>query len=166
MDENWYVLAVHARKENFVEQQLRSEGYKVACPRYLKSVRHARRISTVAAPLFPGYLFIRRSANSTSWRHANWIPGAIGLVKVDRRPVPLKSKFVDHFISNLDRNGVVQINQEISLGDKVQALGGPFDRVAGEVIELSDDSRIKILMHALNRKVEMTLPRSTVVVAA
>ena len=166
MNSNWFALAVQPRKENYVEQQLRSADHDVACPRYVKTVRHARRQKQVEAPLFPGYLFLKLSADSPNWRNVNWIPGSIGLIKFGNSPSPLKNDFVEEFISNLGSDGVVGFNQELKRGDRVQALGGPFDGLIGEVIKMSDSERVKVLMDALNRKVEMTLPRRAVISAA
>lgn len=166
MNQNWYVLAVQPRKETFVEHQLRSAGFGVACPRYIKSIRHARRVKRVAKPLFPGYLFVRFADKSQSWRNVNWVPGTVGLVKSDNRPSPLSAKFVESVISNMGQDGVVSFEQKIRLGDSVQAVGGPFDRLIGRVIEMSEGDRVKVLMDALNRKVEITLPKMAVIAAA
>lgn len=166
VDRNWYALAVQPRKENFVERQLRSSNYRVVCPRYTKLVRHARATKSVAAPLFPGYLFVEIDGASRSWRNVNWVPGSIGLIKFDNRPTPLPSDFVDQFIVNLGRNGIVEFKQNLSVGEKIEAVGGPFDRLTGEIIEMSCNDRVKVLMDALNRKVEVSLPRTAVVAAA
>lgn len=166
MNTNWFALAVQSRKEKYVEEQLRSAGHLVACPKYVKSVRHARRQKTVEAPLFPGYLFIELSTAPNEWRKVNWVPGSIGLIKFGGVPSPLNDGFVQEFISNLDAGGVVSFNQKFKLGDRVQAVGGPLDGYIGEVINMTDNDRVRVLMEALNRKVEMTLPRRVVIAAA
>lgn len=166
MSHNWYVLSVQPRKECYVQQQLLAHGYQFAYPRYRKSIRHARRTRMVSRPLFPGYMFIRLDLDSDNWRLAHRVPGSIGLVKFANRPSPLPAEFVAKFIHNLDDDGTIQLNPSLKLGDRVQAIGGPFDRCMGEVVNMTDNERVKVLMSALNRKVEMTLPRKTVVVAA
>lgn len=166
MDTNWFVLAVQPRKESFVERQLRSLGFEAVCPRYQKLVRHARTTKSVAAPLFPGYLFVELRSASQSWRSVNWVPGAIGLVKFENRPTPLPYFFVDQFILNLGRDGIVGFTQKLAVGEKVKAIGGPFDHFTGEIIEMSHTDRVKVLMNALNRKVEVSLPRTAVFATA
>ena len=121
---NWYALAVQPRKEQYVESQLVKNGYRVACPRYSKIVRHARQTKSVLAPLFPGYLFIELDLETQSWRKANWTPGSIGLIKFDNRPARLASDFVENFIFGLGENGLAAFDHELSVGDKVQAIGG------------------------------------------
>lgn len=166
MDQNWYVLAVQPRKEVYVEHQLRSAGEVVTCPRYVKTVRHARRTKRVPSPLFPGYLFVQLDLKTHNWRKVNSIPGSMGLVKFNNRPSPLGLPFVESVISKIGRDGIVSFEQKLRLGDSVQAVGGPFDRLFGRVIEMSESDRVKVLMDALNRKVEITLPKMAVIAAA
>lgn len=166
MDKNWYVLAVKPRKENYVFHLLHSSGRSVAYPRYKKYVRHARTTKCILAPLFPGYLFVELEENGRDWREVNWTPGCMGFVKFANRPSPVNPRFAEHFISGQNFDGIGIFQENLKIGDRVQAVGGPFDRLIGEVIEMSDTERVKVLMNALNRKIETTLPKSTVVIAA
>lgn len=166
MNSNWYALAVQPRKESYVAQQLRHDGFPIACPRYLKVVRHARKTRRIFAPLFPGYLFVQLEMNAKRWRQVNWVSGSIGLVKFGDHPIPLEPHFAESFILPLQNNDVIEFNHRLKKGDRVTAVGGPFDRCMGEVIAMSEDKRVKILMDALNRKVETTLPTASVIATA
>lgn len=166
MSKKWYALAVHPRKEDMVEHQLRARSYKAVCPRYKKLVRHARSTKTIATPLFPGYLFVQLDETRQSWRRVNWVSGSIGLIKFDSRPAPLADSFVEQIVSYLGNDGLIAFKQKLSVGDRIEAVGGPFDRLIGEIIEMSCSDRVKVLIEALNRKVEVSLPKATVVAAA
>jgi len=166
MSLNWYALAVHPRKEEYVEKQLLASGVRVVCPKYLKTVKHARQKRHVATPLFPGYLFVQADFQSSSWRNFNCLPGSIGLIKFGNRPSRLNEMFVEEYISSVDSIGLIAFEREFEQGERVRALGGPFHLQVGEVIAMSSNQRVKILMEALNRRVEMTLPRRALVVAA
>lgn len=162
----WYVLAVQPHRERFVEQQLLAIGRKVACPRFIKSVRHARQVSTIAAPLFPGYLFVELGEPNFDWRRVNSTLGAIGLIKSKNRPQPLSCEFVINFIHTLGADGIVEFHEHLNIGDRIQAVGGPFDRLEGEIVDMSGVDRVKILMDAVNRKIVTNLPRTAVISAA
>lgn len=166
MKTNWYALAVQPRKEVYVAQQLRRDNCAVAFPRYKKVVRHARRTKTVLAPLFPGYLFIELADKAARWRKVNWVAGSIGLIRFDGQPAPLEAHFVDCYVSPLDEDGIIEFSHDLKSGDRVQAIGGPFDRFLGEVVAMTDDQRVKILMDALNRKIQTTLPIKSVIAVA
>lgn len=94
------------------------------------------------------------------------MPGTLGLIKFDGRPAPLNREFIDEMRMGLEADGVMGFHQPLKIGDRVLAVGGPFHRLLGEVIETPTADRIKIIMNALNRKVEMTLPRNAVIQAA
>lgn len=162
----WYALAVKPHKEMYVEKQLIQQGIRTANPRYKKVVRHARQVTHRMVALFPGYIFVELEIREQNWRLVNWTPGSIGLLKSNGRPSPLEKSFVNGFITSLDQNGLISLNHEYRIGDRVRAIGGPFDQLVGEVIEMDDKDRVKILMSALNRKIETTLPRSAVIFAA
>lgn len=166
MNSNWYAMAVQPRKEAFVAQQLERDGFPVACPCFKKLVRHARQTKSVHAPLFPGYLFVELAHDAVSWRKVNWVAGSIGLIRFQGRPAPLERHFVENYLVPMRHDGIVEFSQSLKSGDRVQAIGGPFDRCIGEVVGLSDDQRVKILMDALNRKIETTLPIKSVISAA
>lgn len=154
------------RKEGFVEQQLRAADLEFSCPRYTKIVRHARTTKRIAKPLFPGYVFIKLNHASTNWRTYNWIQGSLWVVGFNGQPSPLPQVFVDSFINNRGDNDWINFKQNFKLGDRVKAIGGPFDSQIGEIIALPNQDRVKILTAALNRKVEVDLPRMAVISAA
>ena len=54
----WFVAHTHPHAEAKATSHLNRQGFEIYFPRYLKRRRHARRIETVAAPLFPRYLFV------------------------------------------------------------------------------------------------------------
>lgn len=166
METNWYALAVQPRKERYVSMQLSAKGYSFRCPQYVKTIKHARRTTRAAYPLFPGYIFVALNLEASNWRQVNWMAGSIGLLGESNRPSPLTVQFVKEFVLNTNPDGSVVFAQQLKRGDRVQAVGGPFDRRIGEVIELADNERVKILLEAINRRVETTLPRKAVVVAA
>ena len=54
----WYVVQTQPHSRGKGRCALGAPGIYAYLPRYLKRRRHARRIETVAAPLFPRYLFV------------------------------------------------------------------------------------------------------------
>ncbi|MBS0268650.1 MAG: hypothetical protein JSS54_06700 [Proteobacteria bacterium] len=53
----WIAVNTHPNRERAAEQHLRNQGYDVYGPVIRKQTRHARRVSDVLRPLFPGYRF-------------------------------------------------------------------------------------------------------------
>src|SRR5262249_55482167 len=76
----WYVVQTQPHAENRALQHLERQGYRTYLPRYLKRRRHARRVETVAAPLFPRYLFVAVDLASQRWRSIQSTVGVARLV--------------------------------------------------------------------------------------
>src|SRR5665647_2699889 len=76
---HWYVAQTHVHAESKATLHLGRQGFDVYLPRYLKQRRHARRVDTVAVPLFPRYLFVSVDMETQRW-HA--IRSTIGITKL------------------------------------------------------------------------------------
>jgi transcriptional antiterminator RfaH len=64
----WYVVQTQPHAEAKASQHLSRQGFDIYLPRYLKRRRHARRIETVVAPLFPRYMFVAVDTSVQRWR--------------------------------------------------------------------------------------------------
>ena len=58
MSLKWFVVHCYPNKESIAELNLQNQGFDTYIPRYKKLRRHARRVDTVFAPLFPRYFFV------------------------------------------------------------------------------------------------------------
>src|SRR6476646_5637681 len=77
--QRWYVVRTHAQRELQASKQLENQKFRVFLPRHLKNRRHARRVETVSAPLFPQYLFAVVDLTKDRWRCIN---GTLGVDRV------------------------------------------------------------------------------------
>jgi transcription antitermination factor NusG len=69
--ERWYAVYTLPFSELRAESQLRNQGFETFQPKRHKTVRHARRLSTVEAPFFPRYLFIVLDLARHQWHSVN-----------------------------------------------------------------------------------------------
>ena len=76
----WFVAHTHPHAEAKATAHLNRQGFEIYFPRYLKRRRHARRIETVAAPLFPRYLFVAVDLTAQRWRSIYSTVGVTRLV--------------------------------------------------------------------------------------
>jgi transcriptional antiterminator RfaH len=88
---HWHVVQTHSRAEEKAVVHLMRQGYDVYLPRYLKRRRHARRSETVAAPLFPRYLFVSFDRQVQRWRSIQSTIGVSQLVCNGETPASLPS---------------------------------------------------------------------------
>jgi transcriptional antiterminator RfaH len=84
---------------------LSRQGFRSFLPRYLKTVRHARKLRTVNAPIFPRYLFVALNLERDRWRSVNGTTGITNLFMAHDRPVPVPDGIVETLIRSADKSG-------------------------------------------------------------
>ncbi len=81
----WYAVQTQANREGRAATELGKQGFETFLPRYMREARHFRRVTKVAAPLFPGYLFVRVGALAGRQRHNRQHPPRHGAPRRSRR---------------------------------------------------------------------------------
>jgi transcription antitermination factor NusG len=101
--ERWYAVHTLPFAEARAERQLHRQGFRTFQPKRHKTVRHARRLSTVEAPFFPRYLFIVLDLAHHQWRSVNGTFGVSRLVMRGDQPDPLPRGVVEALIARPTR---------------------------------------------------------------
>ena len=98
MTSRWYVVQTQPHAESKAMGHLIRQGFAAYLPRCLERRRHARKIETVAAPLFPRYLFVTVDIKTQRWRCIHSTFGVSRLVcnGDDPAPVPPRSRSCAH----------------------------------------------------------------------
>jgi transcriptional antiterminator RfaH len=163
----WYVVQTRTRLELRAAEELRRQGYDVFLPVYRKRRSHARRVTTVPAALFPGYLFVTL-APSQPWRAINGTVGVVSLVSSRDAPAPIAADVVEGLLARRNAEGFVALRprQEFALGDRVRVCTGTFEDALGLYEGLRDADRVAILLEILGRRVRVTLPLDAICAAA
>ena len=122
---SWYVARTNPHAEAKASLHLRRQGYEVYLPRYFKQRRHARRIEKVAAPLFPGYLFVAIDLATQRWLSIDSTIGVARLVCQGDRPALVPQSVIDALMRRHDAEGCVQLDRRprFSPGDKIRVAG-------------------------------------------
>ena len=160
----WYAVQTQPRSEDRAVGHLLRQGFDVYMPRYAKKRRHARRVDTVAAPLFPGYLFIRRDLDSAPWRSIDGTRGVIRIVRHGDHPAPLPDGIVESLREHEGEGGLhtPASLQVFAPGKRLRIIGGAFDEYVGVFERMSADERVVLLLNLLGRTVQVKLPISAV----
>lgn len=91
-DALWYVVHTQPRAEGQAVRHLEMQGYRVFCPRYRRTIRHARKTKSVFAPLFPSYLFVHLNILRDQWRSINGTRGVVHLLMQGGAPQPIPER--------------------------------------------------------------------------
>jgi len=101
----WYVAQTHPHAETKASLHLQRQGFGIYLPRYLKQRRHARRVDTIAAPLFPRYLFISLDSVNDNWMPIRSTRGVGKIVRFNEHPLPVDDRIIDEIRRRLRDQG-------------------------------------------------------------
>jgi transcriptional antiterminator RfaH len=163
----WFVAHTHPHAEAKATAHLNRQDFAIYFPRYLKRRRHARRIETVAAPLFPRYLFVAIDLNVQRWRSIYSTVGVSRLVCNGDDPTPVPVGIVEALKEREDANGFIKLDSRppFCAGDKIRVLDGAFSSCLGLFEGMAERERIAILLDLLGRKVRVVLDADLIAAA-
>jgi transcriptional antiterminator RfaH len=163
----WFVAHTHPNAEAKATSHLNRQGFEIYFPRYLKRRRHARRVDTVAAPLFPRYLFVAVDLAAQRWRSIYSTVGVTRLVCNGDDPTAVPDGVVEALRSREDANGFIKLDSrpQFRAGDKIRVLDGVFMSCLGLFEGMAERERIAILLDLLGRKVRVVLDADLVAAA-
>jgi transcriptional antiterminator RfaH len=167
MSARWYVVQTHAHAEAKAVAHLARQGFTAYLPRYLKRRRHARRIETVAAPLFPRYMFVAVDKMCQRWRSIHSTIGVAYLVCNGDDPVAVADHVIETLKARENTQGFITLRPRprFALGEKVRVLDGVFADCFGLFDGMKDSDRVAVLLDLLGRKVRLVLDEFSVVAA-
>ncbi|WFU18947.1 transcriptional activator RfaH [Bradyrhizobium sp. CB3481] len=164
---SWHVVQTHINAEAKAVINLGRQGFDVYLPRYLKRRSHARKIDTVARPLFPRYLFVAIDLATQRWRAIQSTLGVSHLVCWNGRPASVEGCVIGALKAREDENGFITLvrRHAFSPGDKVRIIEGAFIDSLALVEGVSDRERVAVLLDLLGRKVRVTVAADLIAAA-
>ena len=165
--QRWYVVQSHPHAEGKAVRHLERQGFETYLPRYLKRRRHARRVDTVAAPLFPRYFFVAIDQMTQRWRAVRSTIGVSGLVCSGDDPLPVTDAVISGLKAQEDAQGLIRLVSlpRFARGDKVMVVDGVFANCFGLFEGMADRDRVAILLDLLGRKVRIMLDDGAIAAA-
>ena len=160
----WYVIRTHPKQEARANLNLREEGVETFYPK----VRERRYNQFTGAPsfvtkaLFPRYTFARFIAGKLKHKIC-YTRGVHSIVGFGPSPAPVDDYVIEIIKSRMDETGFVNINGELSAGDKVIIKNGPLKSFMGmfeRQVKASD--RVIILLTAINYQGHVFLEKESV----
>lgn len=167
MNARWYVVHTQPNAERKACAHLLRQGFEIYAPHYRKRRRHARRVETVIAPLFPRYLFVAVDTATQRWRSIQSTIGVSRLVCNGDVPAPVPDEVLAQLRAQEDGAGLIKVDTtpRFARGDKIRILDGLFSACIGWFEEVTDSERVSILLDLLGRKVRVALDPQDVAAA-
>lgn len=164
--DRWYVAQTQPRAESRAIIHLQRQGFRIFCPRYRKTVRHARNAKSVLVPLFPNYLFLRLDTSRELWRAVNGTRGVARVISHGESPAPLPHGIVEDLLAKTGADGVMEWTPFFKIGQAVRIADGPFTDLVGKLEYLDAAGRVRVLLELLGRHVSVALRCEALMAAA
>jgi transcriptional antiterminator RfaH len=160
--ERWHVVRTQPHREVFAMSQLVNQGYRSFLPRHLKNRRHARKFDTVMAPLFPRYLFVILDLTRDRWRSINGTLGVDHLLTRAGQPEAVPHGVVEQLMAAADRDSVIHFSRLLGAGQTVRVTAGPFADHLGQLEQLDDSGRVRVLLDIMGGRIPVSLSETSV----
>jgi transcriptional antiterminator RfaH len=158
--ERWFVAQTLCHCEKMARLHLGAQGFRTFLPRFHKTVRHARQLREVIAPIFPGYIFVVLHTERDRWRSINGTFGVARLISAHQRPTPVPTGVVEALLGSLDQSGLVRFDDGLQPGQAVRVIAGPFAGVLGVLQRLDAEGRVQVLLNIMGGQAPVTMDRA------
>ena len=165
-NERWYLVHTLPHCERKAEMHLGAQGFRPFLPQVQKTIRHARQLRTVRAPLFPRYLFLILDPGRDRWLSVRSTIGVSSLFTCGDRPVPVPKGVVEALIARTNETGLALFDAGLTTGQTVRILSGPFADFVGTLERLDGAGRVRVLLTMMGTAIPVTLHRSALLPAA
>ena len=156
--ERWFVVHTHPKGEARAEFHLSAQKFRAFSPHLMKTVRHARQLRTVRAPLFPRYIFVSLDLERDRWLSIRSTFGVSSLFMMEGRPVPVPVGVVETLLAATD-GLVTRLDDGLAVGQGVRILSGPFSEMVGQLVRFDDGGRVRVLLDLMGGA-PVSLPRT------
>jgi transcriptional antiterminator RfaH len=159
----WYAVRTQAAAEAKADANLRHQGFETFLPRFRKLRRHARRVDSVLAPVFPRYLFVNFDIDAQAWRCINGTFGVVSLVSFGLLPSVVPPRIIEAVRGSCDEAGVMELPEpNFHPGQPLLVERGPLADLVGLFERISGDRQVILLVGMLGRALHVALPFAAV----
>lgn len=161
---NWYAIYTKPHKEFFSHKELKKQNFEVYYPKIKKTIKHARKTSSVIRPFFPRYIFVSLDIARDQWSSVNYTPGVNRLICAGDIPVKIPDMVINELFSAEDDQGLLEYIPSPSwkIGEEIKIKEGPFSGLNALFAGLSDDMRVNVLLDIMGRSLNIPMKNSWV----
>ncbi len=165
-ERHWYVVHTYSGYEDAVarnlKQRIKSMGmedyiFDVIVPKEKKvKIKGGKRV-VEEEKIYKGYVLVDMIVTDESWYVVRNTPRVTGFVGAGNQPVPLSDKEVKEIFDRMNKDTAKhEIN--LSIGDPVVIIDGPFKDLEGKVGEIDEErGKVKVLVPMFGRETPVEL---------
>jgi transcriptional antiterminator NusG len=165
-ERSWYAIHTYAGYENAVERNLKQRVeslgmqdkiFAVIVPTEKKIKIKGGKRTEVEEKIYPGYVLVDMIVTDDSWYVVRNTPRVTGFVGSGVHPVPLAEEEVNMLFDRMGRD-TVKHNIDLTNGDMVVVVDGPFKEFEGKVNKVDDDrGKVEVLVSMFGRETPVEL---------
>jgi transcriptional antiterminator RfaH len=162
-DSQWFVAQLRPQGLVRAQSHLHRQGFETFAPDILVMTTRAGAAREARKQLFPGYIFVSFDPDISNWGAINSTRGIARLMLSDpRRPQPLPGALMAGLRQRCDASGLLSPQLDLSVGDRIRVLCGPFADLVTTIETLPSAARIGVLIDLMGREVSTTLSRDQI----
>lgn len=161
----WFLVHTLPRSELRARLHMNAQGFETFLPQIDRTIRHARQLRTVRAPLFPRYLFTRLDLDVDRWLSIQGTAGVACLYTCEGRPVPVPVGVVESLAIHAHQANLSLFGRELREGERVRIFRGPFAEFIGTLERLDENGRVRVLLTMMGSKVPVSVGRASLLPA-
>lgn len=165
-ERHWYAIHTYSGYENAVARNLRQridslnmndKIFNVTVPTEKKiRVKGGKRV-TEEERIYPGYVLVEMVVDDESWFVVRNTPRVTGFVGSGTQPVPLSHAEYEQLVNRMSTD-TVKHKVDLSEGDLISIVDGPFKELEGKVSEVDEESgKVKVLVSMFGRETPVEL---------
>ena len=165
-ERHWYAVHTYSGYENAVmrnlkqrieSQDMQEKIFNVVVPVEKKiKIKGTKRVE-VEEKTFPGYVLVDMIVDDNSWYIVRNTPRVTGFVGAGVQPVPLRPEEVEALLNKMSDTQVVH-QIELSIGENVTIIDGPFKEFEGKVDEVDTvRGKVKVMVAMFGRETSVEL---------
>jgi len=158
----WYALTTRSRHEKLASMALESLGITNFLPVSNEERRWSDRKKVIAAPLFPGYLFVQAAITSEVQLSIRKVRGIVDFVGNHSGPLPVPEKEIESVRLLLLCGADYSPHPVLAVGERVRIVRGALAGIEGALVRYGTGSRIVISVEIIQRAVAVNVALSDV----
>lgn len=165
-ERQWYAIHTYSGYEDAVARNLRQRVesfsmsdkiFNVVVPTEKKIKIKAGRKSELREKTFPGYVLVDMIATDEAWSVVRNTPQVTGFVGTANQAVPLSPQEVEQILKRAGGD-TTRHAIDLSQGDAVIIVDGPFKDLEGKVGEIDEErGKVKVLVPMFGRETPVEL---------
>lgn len=175
MEKEWYVVNTYSGHEYKVKEKLESKIesmglqdniFRIVIPETTEvEVKNGVK-KEKQKKMFPGYILVEMKMSDESWyivRNTPGVTGFIGSSGKGAKPTPLLPQEIDRILADMGMSRI-DATSELTVGDKVNIVDGPFKGMMGSVDTIDlENNRLNVLIDLFGQETPVEVELNQVI---